>query len=88
MRYWICINFNITYTTLKILLAAFFSLKVLLDYYKIIEASGPIILFEISYSLLMVSMSLHFTMDENHFLKYPEAKKKKKSSKRKNVKSN
>lgn len=79
---------NQIFIGLVILLAAFFSLKVLLDYYKIIEASGPIILFEISHSLLMVSMSLHFTMDENHFLKYPEAKKKKKSSKRKNVKSN
>lgn len=58
------------------LLAIFFCLKVLLDYYKIIEASVPIILFTVFYSLLLVGISLHMTMDENHFLEYPEPSSK------------
>lgn len=59
------------------LLAIFFCLKVLLDYYKIIEASVPIILFTVFHSLLLVGISLHMTMDENHFLEYPEPSSKK-----------
>lgn len=58
------------------LLAIFFCLKVLLDYYKIIEASVPIILFTVFHSLLLVGISLHMTMDENHFLEYPEPSSK------------
>lgn len=58
------------------LLAIFFCLKVLLDYYKIIEASVPIILFTVFHSLLLVGISLHMTMDENHFLEYPESSSK------------
>ena len=58
------------------LLAIFFCLKVLLDYYKIIEASVPIILFTLFHSLLLVGISLHMTMDENHFLEYPEPSSK------------
>ena len=58
------------------LLAIFFYLKVLLDYYKIIEASVPIILFTVFHSLLLVGISLHMTMDENHFLEYPEPSSK------------
>lgn len=58
------------------LLATFFCLKVLLDYYKIIEASVPIILFTVFHSLLLVGISLHMTMDENHFLEYPEPSSK------------
>lgn len=58
------------------LLAIFFCLKVLLDYYKIIEASVPIILFTVFHSLLLVGISLHMTMDENHFLEYPESNSK------------
>ena len=57
-------------------LAIFFSIKVLVDYVKIIEASIPIILFTIFHSLLLVGISLHMTMDENHFLEYPEPSSK------------
>ena len=57
-------------------LAIFFSVKVLVDYVKIIEASVPIILFTIFHSLLLVGISLHMTMDENHFLEYPEPSSK------------
>ena len=76
---------NQIFIGIVILFAAFFSIKVLLDYYKIVEASVPIILFTISHSLLMVAISLHFTMDENHFLEYPEVKngKKKRKTKKK-----
>lgn len=58
------------------LLAIFFCLKVLLDYYKIIEASVPIILFTVFHSLLLVGISLHMTMDENHFLEYSKTNPK------------
>ena len=69
------------------LLAIFFCLKVLLDYYKIIEASVPIILFTVFHSLLLVGISLHMTMDENHFLEYPEPSSKNvKSQQKKNKK--
>ena len=68
------------------LLAIFFCLKVLLDYYKIIEASVPIILFTVFHSLLLVGISLHMTMDENHFLEYPEVKNGKKKGKTKKKK--
>ena len=59
------------------ILAIFFSIKILIDYIKIIEASVPIILFTIFHSLLLVGISLHMTMDENHFLEYPEPSPKK-----------
>ena len=77
---------NQIFIGIVILFAAFFSIKVLLDYYKIVEASVPIILFTISHSLLMVAISLHFTMDENHFLEYPEVKNGKKKGKTKKKK--
>ena len=64
------------FTSIVTLLAIFFCLKVLLDYYKIIEASVPIILFTVFHSLLLVGISLHMTMDENHFLEYPEPSSK------------
>ena len=70
-----------------IVLAVFFGLKSWLDYYEILDTSVPIILFEIFHALLMVGLSLHFTMDENHFLNYEEeAKKEKNEAKKKEIK--
>lgn len=67
---------NKVFMGIVIVLAVFFGLKSWLDYYEILDTSVPIILFEIFHALLMVGLSLHFTMDENHFLNYEEEAKK------------
>ena len=67
---------NKVFMGIVIVLAVFFGLKSWLDYYEILDTSVPIILFEIFHAVLMVGLSLHFTMDENHFLNYEEEAKK------------
>jgi|GEM_PF-3710157 len=67
---------NKVFMGIVIVLAVFFGLKSWLDYYEILDTSVPIILFEIFHAVLMVGLSLHFTMDENHFLNYEEESKK------------
>lgn len=67
---------NKVFMGIVIVLAVFFGLKSWLDYYEILDTSVPIILFEIFHTVLMVGLSLHFTMDENHFLNYEEEAKK------------
>ena len=67
---------NKVFMGIVIVLAVFFGLKAWLDYYEILDTSVPIILFEIFHAVLMVGLSLHFTMDENHFLNYEEEAKK------------
>ena len=78
---------NKVFMGIVIVLAVFFGLKSWLDYYEILDTSVPIILFEIFHAVLMVGLSLHFTMDENHFLNYEEeAKKEKNEVKKKEIK--
>lgn len=67
---------NKIFMGIVIVLAIFFGMKSWLDYYEIFDTSVPIILFEIFHAVLMVGLSLHFTMDENHFLNYEEEAKK------------
>lgn len=71
---------NQIFVFIMILLGGFFMVKISLNYYKIIDSSIPIIVFVITHSLLMITLALHFTMDENHFL---EDIQKKKSIKKK-----
>lgn len=59
---------NQIFMSLVILFAGFFIVKISINYYKIVESSIPIIAFVIVHAITMIGISLHFTMNENHFL--------------------
>lgn len=59
---------NQIFMAIVILLSGIFIVKVSIDYYKIIESSIPIIAFVVAHAITMIGLSLHFTMNENHFL--------------------